>query len=183
MHGSATIQSLTRENGPLYETELRMIPDPISGLSSITAHDEAPSVSETRITGGFTLQLLSVLRGLASRDRLELSFTVVNPMGQVQGSLRMTGASNTSLQVATDKAYTATSGRPTHLWQVAIESDDILRVAGRYSIDRLVTLGGGYPIEVDGRVIGALGVSGGHYTDDMRIAVDGLTEVGARVKW
>jgi uncharacterized protein GlcG (DUF336 family) len=41
-----------------------------------------------------------------------------------------------------------------------------------------VTLGGGYPITVDGEVIGGIGVSGGHYTDDMAVAKGALEAAG-----
>lgn len=40
--------------------------------------------------------------------------------------------------------------------------------------DRLVVFGGGYPIKTEDGIIGGLGVSGGHYTDDMEVAQAGL---------
>ena len=41
-------------------------------------------------------------------------------------------------------------------------------------IDRLVIFGGGYPIKVADRVVGGIGVSGGHYSQDMEVARAGL---------
>jgi uncharacterized protein GlcG (DUF336 family) len=41
-------------------------------------------------------------------------------------------------------------------------------------IDRLVVFGGGYPIVVAEMVVGAIGVSGGHYSEDMQVAEAGL---------
>ena len=46
---------------------------------------------------------------------------------------------------------------------------------------RMVTFGGGYPIIQDGAAIGAIGVSGGHYSDDMEVARAGLAAIGAPV--
>ncbi len=37
-------------------------------------------------------------------------------------------------------------------------------------IDRLVIFGGGFPIKINGKTIGGIGVSGGHYTEDMEVA-------------
>jgi uncharacterized protein GlcG (DUF336 family) len=34
----------------------------------------------------------------------------------------------------------------------------------------MVTWGSGYPIKLDGDLIGGIGVSGGHYTHDMQVA-------------
>ena len=39
--------------------------------------------------------------------------------------------------------------------------------------------GGGYPIKVGDAVVGAIGVSGGHYSQDMEVAQAGLTAVAA----
>ena len=39
---------------------------------------------------------------------------------------------------------------------------------------RLIVFGGGFPIEIDGAVVGAVGVSGGHYKQDMEVAEAGL---------
>jgi uncharacterized protein GlcG (DUF336 family) len=37
-------------------------------------------------------------------------------------------------------------------------------------MDRLIPFGGGLPIVIDGEVVGGIGVSGGHWTDDSEIA-------------
>jgi uncharacterized protein GlcG (DUF336 family) len=43
---------------------------------------------------------------------------------------------------------------------------------------RLVVFGGGYPVIVDGAVVGAIGVSGGHYSQDMDVAKAALAAAG-----
>jgi uncharacterized protein GlcG (DUF336 family) len=35
---------------------------------------------------------------------------------------------------------------------------------------RLVVFGGGYPIKIDGQLVGGIGVSGGHWKEDMQCA-------------
>nr|WP_308113420.1 heme-binding protein [Alicyclobacillus tolerans] len=39
---------------------------------------------------------------------------------------------------------------------------------------RLTAFGGGFPIKIDGVLVGGIGVSGGHYTQDMMCAQAGL---------
>jgi uncharacterized protein GlcG (DUF336 family) len=40
-----------------------------------------------------------------------------------------------------------------------------------------VVFGGGYPIVIDRHVVGGVGVSGGHYRQDMEVAQAALTAV------
>jgi uncharacterized protein GlcG (DUF336 family) len=40
-----------------------------------------------------------------------------------------------------------------------------------------VIFGGGYPITVEEQVVGAIGVSGGHYSEDQQVAEAGLAEL------
>ena len=42
----------------------------------------------------------------------------------------------------------------------------------------MVVFGGGYPIKVDGKVVGGIGVSGGHYSHDMQVAEAALAAAG-----
>jgi uncharacterized protein GlcG (DUF336 family) len=44
-------------------------------------------------------------------------------------------------------------------------------------IDRLVIFGGGFPITIDDRIVGAIGVSGGHYSQDAVVAEAGLAAI------
>lgn len=55
-----------------------------------------------------------------------------------------------------------------------LEADPVLRTAAPTAIDRLVGMGGGLPIVVGGELVGAIGVSGAHWTDDVKIAEAGL---------
>ena len=47
---------------------------------------------------------------------------------------------------------------------------------------RLIIFGGGYPIFMDGHCIGAIGVSGGHYSEDMDCALAALNAIGAKIE-
>ena len=96
---------------------------------------------------------------------------IVDESGVLKSLSRMDGAPRLSVQVAQDKAYTAVGfGMATHSWHDSIKDDPPLAAGAATGIDRLVVFGGGYPILVDGQVVGGVGVSGGHYSQDMEVA-------------
>ena len=66
---------------------------------------------------------------------------------------------------------------PTHAWHDFIKDDPPLAAGAPTGIDRLVIFGGGFPISVDGNVVGGIGVSGGHYSEDSDVAEAALRGV------
>ena len=103
---------------------------------------------------------------------------VVDESGVLKALSRMDGAPLLSVQVAQDKAYSAAGfGMPTHAWHDFIKDDPPLAAGATTGIDRLVVFGGGYPIVVEGQVVGGIGVSGGHYRQDMEVAEAALGPV------
>jgi len=104
---------------------------------------------------------------------------VVDDGGVLKAFSRMDGAPLLSVQIAQDKAYTAVGfGLPTHGWHDFIKDDPPLAAGAPSGIDRLVVFGGGYPIQIDDQVVGGIGVSGGHYSEDMEVAEAALSAVG-----
>jgi uncharacterized protein GlcG (DUF336 family) len=111
-----------------------------------------------------------------------MCIAVADDSGDLKAFLRMDGAPKLSLQIALDKAFTAASfGLATHCWYDFIKNDPPL-LHGVNGISRLIIFGGGFPVLVDEGMIGAIGVSGGHYTQDMECARAGLVAIGARVE-
>jgi uncharacterized protein GlcG (DUF336 family) len=99
---------------------------------------------------------------------------VVDGDGTLKAFSRMDGAPLLSVQIAQDKAYTAISfGMATHDWFEFVKNDAPL-LHGIIKTDRLIVFGGGYPIQNEEGMIGGIGVSGGHYSDDMEVAQAGL---------
>jgi uncharacterized protein GlcG (DUF336 family) len=100
---------------------------------------------------------------------------IVDDSGVLKAFSRMDGAPLLSVQVAQDKAYTAIGfGMATDAWHEFIKDDPPLALGAAPGIDRLVVFGGGYPIKIGDAVVGGIGVSGGHYTQDMEVAKAGL---------
>ena len=105
---------------------------------------------------------------------------IVDEAGVLKAFSRMDGAALLSVQVAQDKAYMAAGfGLSTDAWHDFIKNDPPLAAGATSGIDRLVVFGGGYPIKVGEQVVGAIGVSGGHYSQDMEVAQAGLAALGA----
>ncbi|MBD0673170.1 GlcG/HbpS family heme-binding protein [Streptomyces sp. CBMA156] len=114
---------------------------------------------------------------LAGDKRFGIS--VVDESGHLKAFLRQDGAKLITLQVSQDKAYTAVASQlSTEQWSENLRKDEVVGNGAPTGIARLVALGGGLPIVVDGEVVGAIGVSGGHWTDDVKIAEAGLAVLG-----
>lgn len=132
-------------------------------------------VNRASVSAGLARSIID--RAVAKATELGKGFTVaiVDESGVLKALHRMDGAPLISVQIAQDKAYTAAGfGIPSHAWHDFIKDDPPLAAGAPTGIDRLVVFGGGFPIERDGAVVGAVGVSGGHYSEDMEVAVAGL---------
>ena len=60
-----------------------------------------------------------------------------------------------------------------------VKDDPPLAMGAAPGIDRLIVFGGGYPIMVGEAVVGGIGVSGGHYSQDMEVAQAGLSALAS----
>jgi uncharacterized protein GlcG (DUF336 family) len=107
----------------------------------------------------------------AARDLgVPMCIAVCDEGGVLKAFRRMDGAALLSVDIAQDKAFTAVSfGMPSHAWFDFIKDDPPL-LHGITHTPRLVVFGGGYPVTIDGAVVGGVGVSGGHYEQDMKVA-------------
>lgn len=106
-----------------------------------------------------------------------MCIAVVDEAGHLRAFHAMDGAPHLAIEIAQNKAWTASSfGIPTHAWWDFVKNDPPL-LHGIPSHPRLVVFGGGYPIAEKGEMIGAVGVSGGHYAEDMEVARAGLAAV------
>jgi uncharacterized protein GlcG (DUF336 family) len=142
----------------------------------------AHTFDKRSITTEAAHQAIAAAEAKASEMGKPMVIAVVDDGGVLKAFSRMDGAALLSVQVAQDKAYTAVGfGMPTHGWHDFIKDDPPLADGATTGIDRLVIFGGGYPITVDGQVVGAIGVSGGHYSEDQEVAEAGLAALGAAV--
>jgi uncharacterized protein GlcG (DUF336 family) len=141
-------------------------------------------VAATFERSSVTAELARAMIDAAERKAAEMGhpfvIAVVDDSGVLKAFSRMDGAALLSVQIAQDKAYTAAGfGLATDAWHDFVKDDPPLAMGAAPGIDRLVVFGGGYPVKVGDAVIGAIGVSGGHYSQDMEVAKAGLAAVPA----
>ena len=110
---------------------------------------------------------------------VRVNVAVVDAAGVQAAFVRMTGAPLHSMDIATDKAYTAVSfGLPTGQWNEALAQHSPAVRQGLVLRPHFVGFGGGLPIVVEGARIGGIGVSGGSEQQDEIIAEAGLQALG-----
>jgi uncharacterized protein GlcG (DUF336 family) len=85
--------------------------------------------------------------------------TILDDGGNLKAFSRMDGAPIPTIEIAQNKAYTALFGVSPQDFFNFIQSDPSL-LAGIPSLARMAAWGGGFPIKVNGEVVGAIGVSG-----------------------
>ncbi len=140
----------------------------------------AETFNKASITSDLAQRIIAAAEAKANEIGHPFVIAVVDESGVLKAFSRMDGAALLAVQVAQDKAYTAIGfGLPTDGWYDFIKDDPPLALGAPAEIDRLVTFGGGYPITIGGKIAGGIGVSGGHYTQDMDVAQAGLKAVGA----
>jgi glc operon protein GlcG len=108
----------------------------------------------------------------AARGGWKVVIAIVDEGGHPLMVHRLDGAQWSSIDTAVGKARAATAWkRPTRLLEESINN-------GRYAFlsiaQGMALLQGGVPLEADGQVIGAIGVSGVKATDDEVIALAGI---------
>jgi len=133
---------------------------------------------KSSITSDLAHRIIAAAEAKAHEMGHPFVIAVVDDSGVLKAFSRMDGAALLSVQVAQDKAYTAVGfGIPTDGWHDFIKDDPPLALGAPSGIDRLVVFGGGYPISIGGKLAGAIGVSGGHYSQDMDVAQAGLSAI------
>ena len=124
------------------------------------------------------MQMAGYIEEKANEIGVPMVFTVVDEGGNLVYFQRMPGSLLISIKVSQDKAYTAVSLKcPTAALADVTKPGDSLWSLHNSGDGRIICFGGGYPIEVDGKVIGAIGVSGGTAEEDMSVATYALEKM------
>jgi uncharacterized protein GlcG (DUF336 family) len=107
----------------------------------------------------------------ARRRGFNMAFAIVDPSGALVLFHKMDNTQNGSVEVAVQKARTsALFRRPTKFFSDAV-------AGGRntvLSLPNMVAIEGGVPILIDGRIAGAIGVSGASSAEDGEVAAVAL---------
>lgn len=124
-------------------------------------------------------QTTGAARKAAEELGVRVAIAIVDAGGHLAGFLRMPSAFLASSDLAIDKAWTAASfGTSTRGFGEMLENAAPSVRDGLLRRPRVTEVPGGVPILREGRVIGAIGISGGSEREDETIAESGLAAFG-----
>jgi glc operon protein GlcG len=151
------------------------------GGMTTTPPDGNPSdglLAAFSVSAALARRAIGVAREAALDMGVPVCIAVADHAGHLVCFERMDGAPLMSAQLAQDKAYSvcAFQGLPTDQWWSMLEGEGALR-EGIVKTDRLVIFGGGAPITAQGRLVGAVGVSGGSAEQDTQIATSAASKL------
>jgi len=114
----------------------------------------------------------------AKKIGVPMVIAVVDKGGNLILCHRMDDSLLASLDIAVNKAYTAMAVRvPTHQLAELAQPGQSLYGFEATNQGRIVIFGGGYPLKIDGQLIGGLGISGGTVEEDMEVAEAAIRKV------
>ena len=116
----------------------------------------------------------------AKKHNWKMAVSVVDPAGNLIAHVTMDGTQYASIAISQAKARTAALfRRPSGAFQTAINNGgpnglSLLALSGGVASE------GGFPIVIDGKLIGAIGCSGGIFTQDAATCKGGLEALGVK---
>ncbi len=150
--------------------------DPAAGTGPPT------TVEQRSISTELARRLVDACVEQAEERSVPLTIAVVDASALLVSFLRMVGAPLATIQTAHDKAWTAVATRrATHKWSEAMDHDTPLRLGVPAGIKGVIVFGGGFPIVVDGALVGGVGISGAHHDVDRQVAMAVLQATGLDV--
>ena len=126
--------------------------------------------------------MIAAARAKADAIGVPMCIAITDESGNLLAFERMIGGKVTSITIAIDKSFTASGAKKaTHDYGTASQPG-----APAYGIasaigGRLMVVGGGLPVVVDGETVGAIGVSSGTPAQDMEVAQAGVDAVMAAI--
>jgi glc operon protein GlcG len=122
---------------------------------------------------------LAAAEAEALRNNWKVVIAVVDDGGHTLLLARLDGAQWSSIETAVEKARAAVAWkRPSRLLEESVNNG---RTAFLSITQGMAVLQGGVPIEADGAIVGAVGVSGVRAADDEVIALAGINALKAAI--
>src|ERR1700730_14031428 len=150
----------------------RFIDRGCAGVSTITTHTRstrntyqvggspmANVVKKHSISSELAQTMVEEAVAKARKIVVTENIAILDDGGNLKAFSRMDGAPILSIEIAQNKAYTALFGVSTQDFFNFIQGDPSL-LAGIPTLARVAAYGGGFPIKVDGEIVGAIGLSG-----------------------
>lgn len=119
-----------------------------------------------------------LIAGAAEKSReigVPMCIAISDESGQLVAFERMDGGKVTSTTIAIDKAFTAAGAkRATHDYGVSSQPGKPAYGINSAIGGRLMVVGGGLPVIIDGEVVGGIGISSGTPDQDLACAQAGI---------
>lgn len=145
----------------------------VFAAASASAQAQAPPPYGTPISLEQAKKVMTGAEAEARKNNWNVVIAILDSGGNVVMLHRMDGAQFGSIEVAHDKAYSAVAyRRPTKVFQDAIAQGGAnLRILG---LKGASPVEGGIPLILDGKLAGAIGVSGGTSQQDAQVGQAGI---------
>lgn len=139
----------------------------------------AAGAAQTRTVDVITLEAASRMVAAAEAEARangwNVTISIVDPAGDLVLLHRLDGASLASVEVSQAKARTAARfRRPTKALEEAVAGGRTVVMA----LPGVTPVEGGLPIDLGGRIVGAIGVSGASSAQDAQVAAAGIKALG-----
>ena len=139
-----------------------------------------------RLTNAGAKKMMATAIAAAERDGIAISVAIADAGGHLILLERMDGGRFHTLHSATTKAVCAASNRrPTGARGAqaqALDTNHAIGLALAAGVERWTAMEGGCPVIVEGECIGGIGVSGGNFEFDERVAREAVESIGASAK-
>ncbi|HIW13249.1 MAG TPA: heme-binding protein [Candidatus Salinicoccus stercoripullorum] len=120
-------------------------------------------------------QIIAGAEEEASNIGVQMVISVLDEGGNLIATHRMDDAWLASIDIAQNKAWTSVALKmPTSNLEEATVPNAELYGLNTTNQGRIVVFGGGFPLEVGGKVVGAVGVSGSSVENDVKVAEAGV---------
>ena len=137
-----------------------------------------------RLTLDGARKMMETAMAIAERERIPISVAITDAGGHLLMFERMDGGRFHTVHSSTTKAVCASSNkRPTTNKGAMGQALDVTHAIGlalAAGPERWTAMEGGSPILVDGECLGGVGVAGGNWEADERIAREAVESIGAK---
>ena len=143
---------------------------------AIFGTEQKPVPSANGISLDEAMRVISASRKKAEDIGVMQNIAVVDAGGNLAAYARMDGAWTGSIDIAVNKAYTARAFDMTTeaLGKISQPGEMCFGIHASNDL-RVIIFGGGIPLVRNGRVMGAVGVSGGTVPQDIEVAEAGVS--------
>lgn len=139
-----------------------------------------------RLTNAGARKMMATAIAAAERDGIAIAVAIADAGGHLLLLERMDGGRFHTVHSATTKAVCAASNRrPTGAKGAQAQVLDTIHALGlalAAGPERWTAMEGGCPVIINGECVGGIGVSGGNFEFDERVAREAVESIGASAK-